>query len=268
MPRVGNAFTGQISATSSTVACTVNRVCAVGETIIGAIAMVGSGSVFPTITVSDTRGNTWQTDGAGVINGTTVSIRMFSTRVTTALQIGDTVTVTMSNTRVRAAVIGEAFDDVDTGTRLDQHTTAASSGTTLSVGPTGVTTEAEELVVAAFGYAGLPPATMVAGAGYTASQTVGTSAGSSDRGVALEWKYVNATGTQTADATVPASTTWVGQIATYKATLAPPPPGGVGTVNVRLGANWVACPVMVREGANWVERPLKVRQGVNWVAAG
>lgn len=190
-----------------------------GRTIIGALATEDAAAATPNLTITDTRGNTYTVDRQ-VNNSGTITVSIFSARVTSALSAGDKITFTVpggdpSRTRWLATV--QAFDDIIAGTRVDKTASNATSGSSLSSGTTAATTDPTELVFAAFG---MGVRTFTPGSGFTASAQVATSVGSGDRALNTEWQYVAITGPQTATATLNSSSTYAGAVVTYKASSA------------------------------------------------
>jgi hypothetical protein len=191
---------------------------AVGRTLIGAIAIEsGSGTNPPGLNITDTHSNAYVVDKQAV-NGTTVSITIFSCRVTTQINTNDHITATLTGvgvgTRIRWIGTVQAFDDIISGTRVDQTASNLAASATLSAGTTPTTTQASELVYAGFGFG---VRAFTPGSGFTGSAQQATTAGTNDRAVNSEWKYVTSTGAQTAAATLATSSTYVGAIVTYKA---------------------------------------------------
>lgn len=213
---------------ASSVSITLTAGAAVGTTVlVGIIWEAGGGTGVPTISaVTDSRSNSYSTTPdvtAGGATNSTVAGAVLRTRVTTALQVGDTITVTVSGgTRSRWCLQADSFDDVNT-TPLDKTQTTgntAPSGTALATGATATTSQANELVYAIFGFGSgrtvtIPP-------GWSGGAKVETTAGSSDRALQVAWQYVNSTGAQQGTLTLSTSSTYTAAVATYKYTPAGP----------------------------------------------
>lgn len=225
MAHLGTVGTAVQSTTASSVALTLTAAVPVGATVLLGIAWdAPSPGGTPTISsVVDSRGNTWTTTpDMSVAAGTTVAVGGLRARVTTALQIGDTITVTISSAaRGRWAMQADAFDDLDASPLDKTATNAPGSSTALSSGVTAATAQATELVYCVFGFGG--GRTVTVPGGWTGGAKVETSAGSGDRALQVIHKYVAATGTQEGTLTLSSSSTYAGAIATY--TYPPPDPG-------------------------------------------
>lgn len=193
---------------------------AAGNFLIGSFALDGNSSVLPTLTITDTAGNSYDV-AASVLSGSTVSTTIFSGHVTNAITAATDLLITSSADRSRAACSVEAYDDAIEAVPLDRTATNTGASATPSGGTTAATTTADQLIFAAFGFGG--GRTFTAGAGFTSSGAVSTTIGSSDRATANEWKLVSATGAQSATGTLSSSSTYSGAIATFKIA-APPAP--------------------------------------------
>lgn len=221
MTRIG---IGTVTAANTVGAVTLTAGARVGQTVVGAIAWESSGGTIPTISsVVDSRGNTWTTDvSAGGAGNTTVAVAIFRTRVTTALQVGDTITVTLSASRIRWAMQYDAFDE-PLPSALDKTAVNNNPGsdTNLVSGTTAAITQPFELVYAAFAMGvGRGP---VIPAGWQGSASVETAVGSTDRALQVIYQFTSAAGAQQAPLTLTTASTYAAGVATYKA-WAPPGP--------------------------------------------
>lgn len=152
------------------------------------------------------------------VNNNTVTVTIFSARVTSALSVNDKITVSNgSETRTRWLATVQAFNDIVATSRVDRTASNAAASSSFSSGTTAATTDPTELVYAAFGFG---VRTFTPGSGFTASAQVATTVGSADRALNSEWQYVAITGPQTATATASSSVTYAGAIVTYKASSA------------------------------------------------
>jgi hypothetical protein len=197
---------------------TINAVtAAAGNTVIVTVAMDPSSGA---VSVADSAGNTYSTD-ADVANGSgTNGVRtlVFSAPVTTALANG-TITITHPAATARAA---RALKVAGILPPPDQMASNAGSNNVPSSGTTPATTQASELVIAAFGYENTGPFSV--GPGYTTLNTVNSAPGAGTAHVSIgsEYKTNNATGTQSATATLGTSGNWAAAIVTYMADLSTP----------------------------------------------
>lgn len=212
---VGNNATSGTAVTS--LAITLSSGIAAGSLILVAIANHNSAAVVPD-SVTDTAGNTYTILSAANSNAVTANLAYCANAL--ALSAGDTITVTYSVTR-HIAMRAYSVSGAATASVLDQQATnAAGTGTSASVGPTGTTTQANELVFAVFGYQNSK--TFTAGGPYTAGTKTETT--STIRGVIAEWKTVSATGAQTADGSWNSATTYAAVVGTFKEAVTGAPP--------------------------------------------
>lgn len=193
----------------------------VGDTLV----LCANGESSSTLSsVTDSRGNTWTVDGT-VNNSLTLHVGFAHCHVTTALQVGDTVTVTESSARNTFNIAIHQFTDLDTTATVDK----AASGTGTSVSPataaTASTTQELELLYACFSINDQNAAeTVTAGSGFTLLTYITTTRGSADRGLIAEYQFVQATGAYTGTCTLSVSKAWAAMIGTYKALATSPPP--------------------------------------------
>lgn len=243
MSHVNTIGTGTATTAVSTLAVTLTHAVSTGHTVLGALLWeAGGGTGVPTITsIVDSRGNTWTTTpdaNAGGATNTTVAVAIVRARITTALQVGDTITVTISGgTRSKWAAQYDDFDDVNASTPKDQTATTGNtspSGTSLSTGATSATAQAYELLYAAFG-CGFGKAFTLAG-GWSGSAKVETGATSGNRDLQVAWQYTSSTGAQTGSVTIDSSSTYAACMATYKATSLAPAVGQVSQVKLTVPA--------------------------------
>lgn len=223
------------NATTATSAVTLTAAVSAGHTLIGAVCWEASAGSLPTISsIVDSRSNTWTTTpDISVVAGTTLAVAIIRARVTTALQIGDTITITISATRTRWVWQIDEFDDVNASTPKDVTASSApGSSASLVSGTTGTTAQAYELLYAAYGYGS--GRTVTIPSGWSGGSQVITSAGSTDRALQTTWKYASATGTQQGTLTLSSASTYGGVIATYKATSLAPPVGRVSQVKLQV----------------------------------
>jgi hypothetical protein len=250
MAHIATIGTATATTAVSSLAITLTAGAASGHTVVGAVVWESSSGTIPGVSVTDSRGNTWAADvSAGAGGNVTVACAIIRARVATALQAGDTVTITITGgTRNRWAAQLDDFDDVNT-TPLDvtAHNDNPGSSTALSSGTTAATVQAYELDYAVFGFA-LPSArTVTIPAGWSGSAQVATAAGSANRGLQAIWRYTAATGTQQGTITLDQASTYCGAIATYKATSLAPPVARVSQVSLDIPPPGVAAVARVSQ---------------------
>jgi hypothetical protein len=231
MPHVATIGTATGTSSVSTLSVTLTAGALAGHTVIGAVAWESSAGTVPTISsVTDSRGNTWTTTpdvAAGGNSNVTAAVVLIRARITTALQVGDTVTVTITGgTRSRWLIQLDDFNDVNTSP-LDktQHADNPTASASLATGSTAATAQAYELAVAAFAYGGTHAAPTVP-SGWTGATQL-TAGSTTIRNLMVVWKYTSSTGTQQGTLTIDSSAAYCGAIATYKATNPMPPVGRV-----------------------------------------
>jgi hypothetical protein len=172
---------------------------------------------LPTMTVSDPGSNTWNTDQS-INAGTSGSAYQISCVVTSALSSGDTITITSSQSNARFACVIEEFDDIVTGT--DVGATGNSGGVsdaTPTTSFTATTSQADELLVGVMGIVS-PARIYTPGAGFTGGTDIVSTAGSGDRGVVVQWKYLTSTGTQRSNGTFNSASIYGATVEAYKIT--------------------------------------------------
>lgn len=191
----------------------------VGSTLVGAVMWESTDNSVPTtITITDTAGNTYTVD-ASITSSSTVAVAAFRGRVSSALTTGDSLTVTISDTRIRWNINVDAFDDVLQAlatSPLDKSATNAS-GTSASAtsGTTDVTSQDRVLSYAAIGtvagrtYSGVP-------GDWVQKATVQTSAGSYDRALKCLYRYGTLTAAQGVTVTVDPASASGGVVVVYK----------------------------------------------------
>jgi hypothetical protein len=195
---------------------------AAGNTIIVGFASRGA-ATYNQPTVEDTAGNTYSMATVAVTYQHGRSY-IFYAHVDTALVSGDTITITTSSVASRVAVASvfgglleaDVLDQALGNPPLSPQTT--TQGNNPTVGPTGATVQADELVI---GVIGTEEATD-AGIGtwlndFETGPQVKTSGATYEWRVSLGYKIVSATGEFTAAKTVANNPYWAASIATFKA---------------------------------------------------
>jgi hypothetical protein len=185
---------------------------AAGASVVGSLTL--SASATTTVTITDTAGNTYSVD-ASVASGSVTTSYIFSSNITNAITAGDTLTIQLGSGTGRWLVTANAFGNLLTPI-LDKTSTNTSSNTSMTTGTSAATTTANELVFATFGFGS--GRTFTPGAGYTGITQLETTAGSNDRSVGSEWKYVTSIGTQEGTASISSSGVYSAALATYRAT--------------------------------------------------
>lgn len=219
------------SATSVTITLTAGILA--GHTLIGGICWEAAAGTIPTITsITDSRGNTWTTTpDDSVLASTTLAVAVIRARVATALQVGDTITITISAARSKWAIQLDEFDDVNTTPKDQTAHNAPGSSTSLTTGATAATAQNYELLYAAFGFGS--GRTITIPSGWSGGASVETTGGT-DRALQTIWKYQTTVGAETATLTLNTTSTYGGVLVTYKATSLTPPVGRVSQVKLQV----------------------------------
>jgi VCBS repeat-containing protein len=208
---IGNAAS---SAAGTSIAITSTAVAA-GNTVIVTIAMSANTGA---VSVTDTRSNTY-TKNADVTNTGNVRTLIFSAPVITALQAGDTITVTFGVETQSKAVSALQVSGLLSASVVDK--TAVRTGLTSSAssGSTTTTAQSSELLIGAIGIA--DRSTGTAGTNFTAIGAIDNGDAVNGIGLLPEYRIVSNTGAFSASATT-AAMPWAAAIVTYKADITGP----------------------------------------------
>jgi hypothetical protein len=165
--------------------------------------------------VADSRGNVYTVDrtvhGAA---GSGISMSIASGYIATALQPGDTITITYEGTAAYTNRFGGAYEFSGLApTGADVSATGAGYGSTVSVGPTGTTTQDSELAVSLFDVQS-GGATFTAGAGQTALTSVNGAV--VNQFLFPEFQVVSVAGAQSASGTLSALASYDSLLVTYR----------------------------------------------------
>ena len=191
-----------------------------GDTIIIGFASRGS-STYTDPTITDSAGNTYHQATLSITYSHGRSY-IFYAYVASALESGDVITITTASVPSRIAV-ASVFSGIVATDPLDQAlgfptASPASQGNSPSVGPTGTTTQGQEVVI---GVIGTEEATD-AGIGtwlnsFVTGPQIKTSGATNEWRVSLGYKLVTSPGQFTAAKTVTNNPYWAATIATFKA---------------------------------------------------
>jgi hypothetical protein len=168
--------------------------------------------------VVDTRGNTWQEDNSRTESTNVANARVWSCRVTTAIQTSDTITITFTSGQTTREAHAFKVSGLASSSWLDQIGGANGFGSSPS-GATPATTVADELVFVAVRYDNAAD-TFTAGSGFTELTAVSTAADTTS----FEYKIVSATGAQTLNGTFGGNQSFALAGATYEAAPTGPTP--------------------------------------------
>ncbi len=212
--RVAQLGTVQTSSSAAnSLALTVGRSVAAGDTIVIGIGAQGAARVS---SIVDSRGNAYRVDTVRATSSPSApksTTAIATAHVTTALKPGDVITVAVS----QGKAWGFVAEDWTGITKLDQVGGADSgggTGSTVTVSSAGATSTAPEVVFALTTVNSSPG--IAAGAAFTEAVDLGLAQGGAAREFALEYAVVSSSGVQTATFTLGAAKYWVGALATYR----------------------------------------------------
>lgn len=205
---VGRANEGLVAGTTTVV--TAGGAVAQNSRIIVCIHLAFGGAADAgAVSCADARSNTYAVD-KDQIQGSGRVIQL-SANAATALQAGDTITVTHPSTDSRAMIVVKVASIATSGAK-DQTASAGGGSTTPDSGNTSTTAQTNELVFGCVGYAGSPGDTLTPGAGLTG---ITAEAGGSANLYPL-YKIVAATGAYKVNGTFVGSQSWAAAVVTYK----------------------------------------------------
>lgn len=211
--QTATASTGATNATSLTITITAPNLTD-GKYHYIAVA-VGS---IPIVSATSDAGYSWYE--TGIVGANTTGATLLFARVFSGA--GTTITLTTVSTAAISAVAAEYKSDGPL--RLDRTITAIGSSTSPSTGATQTTSNANELCLAAIAHrlqSASTTGTFTSPANsYTEVSTGGVSTNNNGAGLDREGelleKFLTATGTTTAGATVTASNNWAAVVATFE----------------------------------------------------
>lgn len=223
MSHLGTVGTAVASTSQNTVAITLTDDVPVDATILVGVAWDSpSPGGVPTIaSVVDSAGNSWTTTpDVSVNSGVTVAVAVLRARVTSALEGGDTISVTIAgDARGRWCMQADAFDDL-VETPLDETSTNADASSALTTGQTSETSVPHTLLYAVFGFGA--GRTVTIPQGWTGGSKLETAAGSGNRALQVIHRYVSQVGEYEATLGLSSSSTYAAALAAYAYT--PPEP--------------------------------------------
>jgi hypothetical protein len=191
----------------------------------------------------------------------THDLTLLALQVTTTIPSGSTITLTWSGSTNRYAgvlavmsnVVVPPVEDATSGVAAFNAAGNISSGpngssTTGTAATTAAMPAGDHLVLAALTVQGT--FTVTAGAGYTEIAQVKTAAGSSDRGLLLEYANSSSSGVKTATVTYDSSSAYAGVIATLPLTGGGGGPTGP-VFKELISGSWVTLTVKEYNGSTW-----------------
>lgn len=199
---------GNLPATGTTWAMAVAAAPSAGNLVVLSVTCPGAETLA---SVADSQGNTWSVDRTAN-NSTSETISVASTvQDVGALTTADTVTLTFSASITKGTGALQEFSGCTNA--VDQTSSATSAGASVNAGTTASTTNANDLVWAAFAMGGTETS-FTPGTGYSTPTTSFYSGGLS---LAMEYQIASATGTFNPTGSIGTSHGSVGACVVYKA---------------------------------------------------
>lgn len=215
----GTSLGGAGGGATQSVVLTMTKPVVAGTLIVVAAGCTGEGSTDAVWTVSDTRSNAYtlvsQTRAAA-----TVQSAMLRCRLTTSLQVGDTITVDCGTVRNHLGFTAATAQNTAVN-GLDKTAIAASGPSVLSlvVGPTAVTTQTDEIDFATFIFASNATTFSPTNGWIQAGAMQETTTSTSRKGIVLLYRLQTTTGTATASGDLSAAQAYAGVLGTWKKNL-------------------------------------------------
>lgn len=220
-------FTNSGATSSASIVATLTAGASIGDDVFF-FCYAGGGKTLSSVTDS-AGGNTWVVDGTFNNAGATVAVGLARCKLSTALTTSNTVTGTISGAAIpRFATVFKLVGGNLAATPFDASATggATPGSHVMTVGPTAALAQSDELAFGCYAWN-----ESVAGTSMTADapnaildQGVSENAGAAGRAGGIEWQETAAT---TAITDAPTSSTnatvWVGQVLTYKVSVAATP---------------------------------------------
>jgi len=209
--QIGTA-TNTTGTAQSTLSVTVSNPVAQGDTIVIGVGAQNNVSV---ISAGDSRGNTYRVDAVRQYTAATggkSTTAIATGTAATALQPGDTITVTLSKGNTWGFV-AEDWAGISGLDRIGTSDSAGAKTTAVSVSTSGTTTTSPEVVFALTTTSGWPGLTV--GSGYIETADLQLRNATAKRELGLGYAVVSTTGTQTGTYTLGKAAYWVAAIATY-----------------------------------------------------
>ena len=219
---VGDIGTATIKTDGNSLTVTTNQAVAAGDTIIVGYATDPAQNLV--VTVIDSAGNTYE-QAALAVNWANGRSYIFYAHAGNPLPSGGTITITGDQSVTAKAAVVSVFSGLSEVSALDQFLgnpdiadQTTQSGTTPTVGPTEMTTQADELLIGVIGTEGpVGDAAGTWGNSFTAGPRVGTTGGDANTNwtVSLGYRIVSATSGYTAQKSGITSRNWAATIATF-----------------------------------------------------
>ena len=212
---------------------TPNQIIPVGAVlVISTCNATVTGNVNGVLSITGAGGsNSFNVNAATSSRASAFDLGIHWLAVTTAIPALTNLTITYRHNSARKTAVGRAFQGLtgtlERGTGNDADGTdgstsngdqgASTTTATIPGASMGTTTNANDLIIAAFAYA-VSTTVVTPGAGYTEDGQIVTQIAASDRGVFQEHREVNVTGTYAATADFAPASAWAGAMLAFPVT--------------------------------------------------
>ena len=217
-----NASTGSATLSASPTAATT-----AGDLLVAVIRDRNSAALAPVSTVTDSNAGDHWIPAASKVQGSQADGEIWYVANAASLSTSQSVTVTVGGTKASTTAIAFTVLDVSgaaTTTPLDATATNGGSTQPASTGTTAATAQASEIAIADVGWNSGSVTVSGQTAGYSVLPTQQSTVSGTGTGEQGAFRLLSATGTQTYQATISASTAaWTGAIATFKVGTPTPP---------------------------------------------
>lgn len=219
------SYGGELKSSEQT--STLNKDVAAGNTLIGSISVAHSEGLS-NLSITDNRGNIYTVD-ASTTNSTDITHYIFSSRITTPLEAGDIITLSIGSALSdRWAWNVEQFDNIVISDRLDKTSANSGNGTSMTSGQTTQTVDDHQLVFSGFGYNGTNQPIIVSDDLFSSSPQKWTEASSDNHGNFVQWRYAKTAGVESSSVDTDSTLDWTAIAVTYRTLGAPSTAGSLG----------------------------------------
>ncbi len=247
---------------AGTVVVGVNDLVPAGDALVAAVVTLHGTQAIASASATDTRGNVWHFLGTKVIGSTTGAVHLLYSNITTEMDPGETITITLSSNYTRVAVGVAQFNDYLMPDVSADGDNGGVSWSTLVTAPTGMTADPDELVFGAWGLVN-SGRIFTATNGFTGLTKYASTVGSGERAIVAEYKYVASAGQYTANGTLNSSGVAAGVVQTFR--LGGGPPARSGRPKVWDGTSWTRHDAKVWDGTQWIPHAMKGYDGSDWL---
>jgi hypothetical protein len=164
----------------------------------------------PPQSIVDSRGNVYQIILDSTFGNTSRRMAVFACKVTTALLVGDTITITHPQGINRRTMTAIACDNISLLNTIIIASGTGAATTAASSGATAARIDANSIIIGVGGNnQTVTGSTFAAGAGFVSGETLESGTGATWRTLGTEWQIMSAGGTEAATGTwATAPVTW------------------------------------------------------------